>query len=85
MEDFSGAPFGGSALSKHWQQILVREGVKPGLEPEPSPSPARAVDQGPAPSFREPEPCKAEPKPGLLSPARPCKPLEVVSIVQAPG
>jgi len=47
--------------------------LKPGLEPEPSPSPARAVDQGQAPSFREPEPYKAEPKPGLLSPARPCK------------
>jgi hypothetical protein len=34
-EDFSGAPFGGRALSKNWQQILVCEGVKPGLFDDP--------------------------------------------------
>jgi len=56
-----------------WRAVWRQRPLKPGLEPEPSPSPARAVDQGRAPSFREPEPYKAEPKPGLLSPARPCK------------
>jgi len=52
--------------------------LKPGLEPKPSPSPARAVDQGPAPSFREPEPHQAEPKPGHLSRAQPCTSLLIV-------
>ena len=32
------------------------------------------VNQGPAPSFREPEPYQAEPK-GHLGLAQPCKPL----------
>ena len=44
-------------------------------KPKPSLSPARAVDQGAAPSFREPEPYQAEPKVGHLGAARPCKSL----------
>jgi hypothetical protein len=47
--------------------ILIIYKQSPGLSP---PKPGLSLDNGPGSSFVKPEPAKAEPKPGLLSPAR---------------
>src|SRR5260221_4790728 len=63
----------GLVLTGHVERATPSSGSKPGLKPEPSP--AQAADQGLAPCFCEPEPYQAEPKPGFLSRAEPCKSL----------
>src|SRR5260221_2041684 len=59
-----------------WSAPRQVRAASPGLSLSPAqPSPARAADQGPAPCFCEPKPYQAEPKPGFLSQAEPCKSL----------